>query len=129
MKQRVSEVKSECNHSPPGALNVALALSLMTGWVALLWWADQQAHWAAKAGIGILFAFLGLTVYALLHEALHRHLHACQVVNDFFGTMLAAAYGGGLPAVRRGTGRTAIPGSEEAGAAAPLQAEQEQNGP
>lgn len=36
---------------------------------------------------------------------------------------------GGLPAVRRGTGRTAIPGSEEAGAAAPLQAEQEQNGP
>ena len=36
---------------------------------------------------------------------------------------------GGLPAVRRGTGRMAGPWSEEAGAAAPLQAEQEQNGP
>ena len=49
---------------------------------------------SAKAGIGILFAFLGLTVYALLHEALHRHLHACQGVNDFFRTLLEVAYGG-----------------------------------
>ena len=36
---------------------------------------------------------------------------------------------GGLPAVLRGTGRMAVPWSEESGAAAPLQAEQEQNGP
>ena len=91
LKPHVSKTEPECNHPPPDALNVTLVLSLMASWVALLWWADQQAHWA---GIGILFVFLGLTVYALLHDALHRHLHACQGVNDFFRTLLEVAYGG-----------------------------------
>jgi len=85
---------SSHDYQPPGVLNVSLAIMLLIGWLTFLWWADQQAHWGAKIAIGFLFAFSGLTIYTLLHEAWHQVLHANQSVNDILGTLLAAAYGG-----------------------------------
>lgn len=64
---------------------LVLVLGLQAG---LLWLASHGAWWAvALAALG--FSFLGLTNYAVIHEAAHRVLHDDRRVNDAWGAVAA----------------------------------------
>ncbi len=80
--------------TPPGRLNVALALGIICGGVALQWGASRAETWVGVLGAGVVFSFLFLPLYSLLHEAEHRVFHASAAVNEGFGVLLAAFFPG-----------------------------------
>jgi fatty acid desaturase len=80
--------------APPGRLNVALALGIVCGGVALQWGASRAQTWVGVLGAGAAFSFLFLPLYSLLHEAEHRVFHANPRVNEGFGLLLAAFFPG-----------------------------------
>jgi fatty acid desaturase len=80
--------------SPPGALNVALALGIISGGVGLQWLASRVAGTWTLLGLGVVFSFLFLPLYSLLHEAEHRVFHATPWINESFGVLLAAFFPG-----------------------------------
>ncbi|WNG29240.1 fatty acid desaturase [Cystobacter fuscus] len=79
---------------PPGTLNVVLALGIVSGGVGLQWLASRASSPGAAVGWGVVFAFLFLPLYSLLHEAEHRVFHANARVNESFGVLLAAFFPG-----------------------------------
>lgn len=76
----------------PGALNVALAVGILSGGVALQWAASRAQSWGAVLACGVAFSFLFLPLYSLLHEAEHRVFHSTPWVNEAFGTLLAVGF-------------------------------------
>jgi fatty acid desaturase len=58
----------------PDRLNLALVVLVVGGGVGLLWLGSHVGEWYAVLGVGVAFAYLGLTNYALLHEAAHGNL-------------------------------------------------------
>jgi len=78
----------------PGALNVALAVGILSGGVALQWAASRAQSWGAVLAYGVAFSFLFLPLYSLLHDAEHRVFHTTPWVNELFGTLLAAGFPG-----------------------------------
>ena len=84
----------------PGALNVALALGIVSGGVALQWAAARAQSLGSLLAYGVAFSFLFLPLYSLLHEAEHRVFHTTPWVNEAFGTLLAAFFLGPLSFLR-----------------------------
>jgi fatty acid desaturase len=80
--------------APPGALNVVLALSLVSGGVTLQWAASRAQSVGAWLACAVAFSFLFLPLYSLLHEAEHRVFHPRPWVNEACGTLLAAFFPG-----------------------------------
>lgn len=71
----------------PARLNLLLAAGLLVGSISLLWLASQlEPVWALP--IGLLFSFLLLSNYALLHEGTHDILHPDRRINDAVGMAL-----------------------------------------
>jgi fatty acid desaturase len=60
----------------PNRLNVALVLAVFAAAVGLLWLGSWVERWYAVAAVGVVFSYVLLTNYALLHEATHNNLHA-----------------------------------------------------
>ena len=80
------------NHPIPARLNLALSVLSMGGCVGLLYWASHAlVLWHRALAVG-LFAFLANTVFALLHEAVHRILHPVPWINEMVGVPLAAMF-------------------------------------
>jgi len=79
---------------PPGRLNVCLALGIISGGVGLQWLASRVEGNGTLLALGVVFAFLFLPLYSLLHEAEHRVFHANASVNEAFGVLLAAFFPG-----------------------------------
>lgn len=76
----------------PARLNLALAALSIGGCLGLLVWASTvQRIWLLLPVAG-LFAMIGNTVFALLHEAVHRILHPNPWVNEAVGMLLAAMF-------------------------------------
>jgi fatty acid desaturase len=71
----------------PNRLNVALALGVFATAIALLWLASWVEAWYAVVGVGVVFSYLLLTNYALLHEATHGNLHSNPRVNFWLGVL------------------------------------------
>jgi fatty acid desaturase len=69
----------------PGALNVALVAVVFLMAVGLLWLASHVATWYATLAVGVVFSYVLLTNYALLHEASHDNLHADPRINYLLG--------------------------------------------
>src|SRR3954451_2142499 len=69
----------------PDGLNLGLVVVVFSGAVGLLWLGSQVEAWYAVLGVGILFSYLLLTNYALLHEATHGNLHSNPRVNYWLG--------------------------------------------
>ena len=59
---------------------------MQAGAVALLW-AGARSEGVACLALGIVFSFLLLTNYALLHEAAHDHLHSRRGANRVLGAL------------------------------------------
>lgn len=71
----------------PDRLNLVLVLTVFSGAIGLLWLASHvQSAWAVL-GIGVAFAYLLLTNYALLHEASHGNLQSGERCNYWLGVM------------------------------------------
>lgn len=76
----------------PDKLNLILSLAVFAGAVALIWLASVVSSWLAVFGIGILFSYLLLTNYALLHEATHGNLQSSQRRNDGLGFLTGCLF-------------------------------------
>lgn len=71
----------------PDRLNLVLAVAVFSGGVFLLWLGSHAGPWYATLGVGILFSYLLLTNYAILHEAAHGNLHSRPCINGALGIM------------------------------------------
>lgn len=71
----------------PNALNFALVLLVASVGVFLLWLASQLNAWYWVLGVGVVFSYLMLTNYALLHEATHDNLNDDPKWNYWLGVV------------------------------------------
>lgn len=76
----------------PVALNLALALTAPAGMLALLALASRAESWLGVLACGVVFSYLGLTNYAVLHEATHDLLHPDPRVNYGLGVVAGALF-------------------------------------
>jgi fatty acid desaturase len=66
----------------PGALNLALATVAPAAALGLLVAASYTASWGWRIGAALAFSCVNNTLFALLHEAVHGHVHAGRTVNE-----------------------------------------------
>src|SRR3954463_15789755 len=78
-------VSSPADMPIPDRLNLFLSVVVFAGAVALIWAASLVQSWLAVIGIGIVFSYLLLTNYALLHEAAHSNLQSSSSRNYWLG--------------------------------------------
>ena len=69
----------------PNLLNLALVVSVISGAVGWLWLGSWVPHWPAVLAIGVVYSYLLLTNYALLHEATHNNLNSHPRLNYLLG--------------------------------------------
>lgn len=79
------------NREIPATLNVFLCVFVVSALIALLWLASSVS-WQGAIAIGVLFALLTQTNYALLHEGTHDILHPNPALNRLLGRMCAAMF-------------------------------------
>ncbi|GEM_PF-293397 len=79
---------------PPTTINMVLAAAILIVQPTLLLLADSASSWPAKIALGALFALIGLPLYSLMHEGMHRCLHPNNRVNDLLGAALSALFPG-----------------------------------
>jgi len=85
---------------PPPRRNAALALGIVGLGVVLQALAARQHTGLGVLAVGVVYAFLFLPQYSLLHEAEHRIFHGNEHVNDAFGVLLAAFFPGSFTFLR-----------------------------
>lgn len=71
----------------PDRLNVTLVAGVFAGALGLLWLGSHVTGWPALLAVGVVFSYLLLTNYALLHEATHGHLHSHARANYGLGLL------------------------------------------
>lgn len=71
----------------PNRLNVTLTLGVFSLGVALLWLGSRCETWYATLAVGVVFSYVLLTNYALLHEATHGNLHSTSRGNFWLGVL------------------------------------------
>lgn len=76
----------------PDRLNLFLSAIEFAGAAALIYQASMVHSWLAVFGIGILFSYLLLTDYALLHEAAHGNLQSDPRRNYLLGFLTGALF-------------------------------------
>src|SRR5262245_46696422 len=71
----------------PDRLNIVLTAAVFSAMVGLLWLGSRVEAWYAIALVGVLFSYVGLTNYAVLHEATHNNLHSNPRCNYWLGLL------------------------------------------
>ena len=71
----------------PSALNLALLVVVTGVAIGLLWLGSRVDHWYQVLLVGIMFSYVMLTDYALLHESAHGNLHSNRIANRVMGTI------------------------------------------
>jgi fatty acid desaturase len=69
----------------PARLNASLVACVFVAAVGLLWLGSWVEAWYAVLGVGIVFSYVLLTNYALLHEGTHNNLHPLPHANHGLG--------------------------------------------
>ncbi len=69
----------------PDRLNTVLVLLVSATIVTLLWLASGMTSWLATFAVAIVFSYVMLTNYALLHDATHDTLRSSERANYWFG--------------------------------------------
>lgn len=83
----------------PDRLNMALVLGVQAGGIGLLW-AGVRLTSVPSLGLAVVFSFLLLTNYALLHEAAHDHLHSDPRANWVLGALAGLLFPAAASLVR-----------------------------
>jgi fatty acid desaturase len=78
--------------SIPDGLNICLTCAVVAIALALLWLGSQVTAGYAVLGVGVVFSYMMLTNYALLHEATHDNLHSNPRVNHLLGFVAGALF-------------------------------------
>lgn len=73
------------NMAVPDRLNAALVVLVFSAALALLWLASRTAAWYETLAVGVVYSYLMLTNYALLHEASHGNLQSDLRRNRILG--------------------------------------------
>ena len=76
----------------PDRLNLALSLAVFVTAIALLWLASFVQSWLAVFGVGVVYSYLLLTNYALLHEATHGNLQSNERRNYWLGLLTGCLF-------------------------------------
>jgi fatty acid desaturase len=76
----------------PDRLNLILSLIIFTAAIGLLWLASIVQSWLAVFAVGIIYSYLLLTNYALLHEATHANLQSNDRRNYWLGFLTGALF-------------------------------------
>ncbi len=71
----------------PNGLNTALVLGVVAFAVGLLWLGSWVTQGYAVLAVGVVFSYVLLTNYALLHEATHNNLHSNGHWNYWLGAI------------------------------------------
>src|SRR4051812_25175648 len=71
----------------PDRLNLCLVAVVLFLAIALLWLGSRVDGWLQVLAVGVVFSYVLLTNYALLHEATHNNLHSRRWLNDLLGTL------------------------------------------
>jgi len=87
---------SEQTEPIPGALNLALAAAASASALGLLAFASHTSSWGWRIAAAVAFSYVNNTIFSLLHEAVHGHLHPHPRVNEAAGRFLAAFFPTGL---------------------------------
>jgi fatty acid desaturase len=76
----------------PDRLNIALAAGVVGALVSLLALASRLQAWWAILLVAVVFSYVGLTNYALLHEAVHGNLNSHSTVNYLLGLLTGSFF-------------------------------------
>src|SRR6266478_1901290 len=76
----------------PDRLNFVLSIAVFVSAIGLLWLASIVKSWPAVVGVGIIFSYLLLTNYALLHEATHGNLQSNGLRNYWLGFLTGCLF-------------------------------------
>ncbi len=76
----------------PDTLNLGLALAVFVAAIGLIWLASSVQTWLGVFLIGLLFSYLLLTNYALLHEAAHGNLQSSPRRNYWLGLLTGCLF-------------------------------------
>ena len=68
-------------------LNFAIVIFVVSAALLLLWLASNLANWGVTLVLGVLFSYLMLTNYALMHEAIHQNLQSDLKRNYLLGVI------------------------------------------
>jgi fatty acid desaturase len=71
----------------PDRLNLLLVALVFSGGIFLLWLGSQASAWYTILLVGVVFSYVMLTNYALLHEAAHGNLHSSARINYLLGVI------------------------------------------
>jgi fatty acid desaturase len=71
----------------PNRLNFCLVVGVFVVAISLLWLGSHVGSWWAVLGVGVLFSYVLLTNYALLHEASHGNLQTGPRRNYWLGVV------------------------------------------
>ena len=81
----IDSTSADCDRPVPNRLNFCLVLGIVSAAVALLWLGSHVQHWYELLAVGVVFSYVMLTDYALLHEATHNLLNSNRRTNDALG--------------------------------------------
>ncbi|HUS34529.1 MAG TPA: fatty acid desaturase, partial [Verrucomicrobiae bacterium] len=76
----------------PDRLNFFLSLAVFVTAIALLWFASFVQNWLLVLGVGVIYSYLLLTNYALLHEATHGNLQSDHRRNYWLGLLTGSLF-------------------------------------
>ena len=76
----------------PGKINMIILLVCSCAYFTLLWAASHVDHYGWVVLMGVLFAFIMVPVYSLIHEAEHGILHSNKRINDLMGRWLSTLF-------------------------------------
>jgi fatty acid desaturase len=76
------------DNKTPGNLNVAISIFVFCC-VLLLLWIGSRVELIWSIPLGIVFSFIMLTNYALMHDAAHEVFHNDGKINHLFGVVLS----------------------------------------
>jgi fatty acid desaturase len=88
--------------SVPARLNVVLVVLVFLAAVGLLWLGSWFETWYAILAVGVVFSYVLLTDYALLHEATHGTLHTNPRVNHGLGVVAGLLFPAAFTLVQAG---------------------------
>lgn len=80
----------------PGTLNLAIGTAAASAAMGLLVFASRTDSWGWRIAAAVAFSYVNNTIFSLLHEAVHRHFHPNETVNEWGGRVLAAFFPTGL---------------------------------